>query len=691
MTRDPLNLAMEYEQSGRLAEAEKICKSILERQPNMSAAWHVWSIVAARAGRPDVAVQRIERGIAIDPTNAAMHANLGEFHRRLGRLDAAIASLRRAIELQPGLTEAWNNLGNAMKDKGMLDDALAAYNKAVALQPNFAMAHNNIGIALRLKGDLDQSIAAFDRAIELAPTFADAHGNRGNALRDKGRLDDAIAEYQRAIRLQPDSAAPHANLGNALADRRQYDAAIAAYRRALQLKADYPEALANLASALRETKRFEEASAAARAAIQLKPDYAEAYDNLGSILFDQERCDEAVDSFRKALELKPSSAVSYNNLALALGEIGQMDEAIRACRTAVRLQGDYAGGWNSLGNLLARQGEYEEAAAAFRRAIQLEPDYALAHWNLSFIPLLFGDFETGWTEHEWRKRTNVESRPREFAQPEWDGGELNGRTILIHAEQGFGDTIQFVRYVPAVAARGGRVVLRCPAELAALMRHSLAIAEVVSGDDLPNFSCHCPLLSLPAVFKTRLETVATDVPYLKSPPESAARWRGLLEGGAGATRAGAIRVGLVWAGNPRRKLDRQRSLRLEQLLPLATVPGIQFYSLQKGQAAQQAPNPPGNMELIDLTAKLSDFAETAGLIENLNLVISVDTAVAHLAGAMGKPVWVLLGRVPAWRWMLDRTDSPWYPTMRLFRQPVMDDWNTPIAQLAKALRELVGD
>jgi len=227
-------------------------------------------------------------------------------------------------------------------------------------------------------------------------------------------------------------------------------------------------------------------------------------------------------------------------------------------------------------------------------------------------------------------------------------------------------------------------------ELASLLRHSLPMAEVVSGGDLPNFSCHCPLLSLPAVFKTCLDTIPVGMPYLKSPAESTARWRDLLDRGAGAMRAGAMRAGLVWAGNPRRKLDRQRSMDLEQLSPLASARGVRFYSLQKGPAAQQAATPPGNMELIDLTAQLKDFAETAGLIENLDLVITVDTAVAHLAGAMGKPVWVLLGRVPAWRWMLDRSDSPWYPTMRLFRQPAMADWNTPIAQAAKALRELVG-
>ncbi len=306
----------------------------------------------------------------------------------------------------------------------------------------------------------------------------------------------------------------------------------------------------------------------------------------------------------------------------------------------------------------------------------------MAHWNVSLIHLLKGDLETGWAEHEWRKKTTIESRPREFPQPEWNGQKLNGQTILIHAEQGFGDTIQFVRYIPLVASHGGRVLFQCPVELSSLMRHSLKTADIVTAADLPDFSVHCPLLSLPAIFKTRLDSIPAETPYLKSPPESSARWRELLN-----QTGAAKRVGLVWAGNPRRKLDRQRSLRLDQLAPLASAPGIQFHGLQKGEAAEQAANPPTNMKLIDQTAKLTDFAETAGLIDNLDLVITVDTAVAHLAGAMGKPIWVLLGYVPAWRWLLNRNDSPWYPTMRLFRQAALDDWTDPIAQAAEALHE----
>jgi tetratricopeptide (TPR) repeat protein len=680
MTEDPLKLAIEYEQSGRLAEAENLCKSILERQPDNAAAWHVASMIAARAGRPDLAITRIQKAITLNPQNPAMHANLGEYHRRLGNLDTAILSLRRSLEFNPAMLDAWNNLGNAFKDKGLLDDALAAYNKALALQPNSAMVHYNIGIAHRLKGDLNQSLVSFDRALEIAPTYAEAHSGRGNTLRDQGRLDEAIAEYKRAIQLNQNLPASYANLGAALAEQRQFDSAITTYQHALRLNPKYPEVLANLAAALREIKRFDEAFAAAQAAIQLKPDYAEAHHNLGSILFDQEKFDEAIQSFQKAIDLKPASPLSHNNLALVLDEIGKHDEAIHAARTAVKLQPNYAFGWNTLGNLLVHQGQYQEAKSALHQAIHLQPDYAMAHWNISLIHLLEGDLETGWIEHEWRKQTDIESRPREFPQPEWLGQELNGQTILIHAEQGFGDTIQFIRYIPMVASRGARVLFQCPADLSSLLRHSLKDAEIVSAADLPEFDYHCPLLSLPAIFKTRLDSIPSQTPYLKSPPESSAKWREILNQ-IPATK----RIGFVWAGNPKRKLDRQRSLRLDQLAPLASVPGIQYYSLQKGDSAKQVINPPPNMNLIDLTEKLTDFAETAALIDNLDLVITVDTAVAHLAGAMAKPVWVLLGYVPAWRWLLNRAHSPWYPTMRLFRQSEMDNWTTPIAQVKEAL------
>jgi tetratricopeptide (TPR) repeat protein len=680
MIQDDLNLAVQHEQAGRLAEAEKICRSILATQPNLPGAWHVLSIIAARAGRPDVAVDLIQRGIEIDPNNSAMHTNLGEFHRRLKNLDAAIGSLRRAIELQPGLVDAWNNLGNALKDKGMLDDALAAYKKAIALQPNSAKVHYNIGIALRLKGDPDQSISSFDQAIAIEPTYADAHNGRGNALRDKGRFDEAIAEYQKAIQFQPDSAAPHANLGNALTDQRQFDAAIVEYQKALQIKSDYPEALANLANALRETKKFEEASAAARAAIELKPDYAEAHDNLGIILFDQEGYAEAINSFRKAIELKPSSAVSHNNLALALDEAGQLEEAIRAGQMAVQLNPGYAIGLNTLGNLLAQQGHHELALQHFRKAVALEPGSAAARWNLARELLLLGHIKEAWAEFDSRLQIPHLRLKQNFPQPEWDGSDPTGKVILLHAEGGHGDTLQFIRFAPQVARRGAKLILECQPALVPLLERMTELDYVIArGQPLPRFDWQIPLLSLPRVLGTTLENIPCEVPYLSAPTDRVQRWKKQL----GADTK--LRVGLVWSGS-RYTNKEKRSRTIDVFAPLAQVPNVKFFSLQTGDDSRQAP--PQTMDWADFSAELKDFTDTAALVQNFDLVVTIDTSVAHLAGALAKPVWVLIPFQCDSRWLLHRTDSPWYPTMRLFRQPKPGSWESPIAQMVAALRRL---
>ncbi len=625
---EALKRAEECEQAGKLGEAEGICRWIVQQRPDQAAAWHLRSIVAVRGGRPDLAVEFVGKAIAIDPNDVATHSNLGEYYRLLGNTDAAVASLRRAIELQPGHSNTWNNLGNALKDQGKLDDALAAYNKAAQLQPGWAVAYNNIGVVLRLKGNVDESLAAFDRAVAWEQDYADAHNNRGNVLRDKGRFDEAIAEHRRTIELVPDAAPPHASLGNALAEQGKFDEAIAEYQNAVRLKPDYPEALNNLSNALREKERYEESLAAAREAIRLRPGYANAYNNLGNILFDQHQHDEAVEAFKKAIDLDPSSPHPHNNLGLALCALGRFDEAVAACRMAVQLDPQFAGAHSVLGDVLTELGRHEEAIASFQRAIKVDPNYYGAHVNLAFVHLTRGDFEKGWAEYEWRKQGRVKDRPKQFPQPQWDGKNLDGRTILLHAEQGMGDAIQFVRFAPLVAARGGRVILHCQPKLADLFAGLAGVAEVTSGALMPDFDVHCPLLSLPHVMGTRLETIPAETPYLKAPPELIAAWKNRLD-----DHRGKLRVGLAWAGSPKHKRDRRRSLRLKQLSPLAAVDGVRFFSLQKGPAAAQAATPPDGMDLVDLGAELRTMSDTAATIQNLDLVIGVDTAVIHLAGA----------------------------------------------------------
>jgi Flp pilus assembly protein TadD len=416
-------------------------------------------------------------------------------------------------------------------------------------------------------------------------------------------------------------------------------------------------------------------------AIAINPNVADYHSNLGELQRRSGQSDQAIVSLRRALSLQPNHAVAHYNLGLVLAERELFDEAIAAYQQALNLQPGMLETLIAQGNAFVRNRQFDHAGAAYRRAIEIKPDSAEAHWNYSLLLLRLGDYERGWDEHEWRGRVKSGFAPPQcFAQPQWNGGDLRGKTILLHAEQAFGDTLQFVRYVPLVAQRGGQVVLQVPPELVRVLKHLQGLDEIVAvGNPSPGFDFHCPLLSLPRVFSTRLNSIPCQIPYLRAEPQLVEHWNRRLE-----PYRGQLKVGLVWAGRQVHMNDGDRSIKLAKLAPLSQAGSHAFFSLQKGGPARQAP-PPG-LNLIDWTGDLGDFADTAALIGNLDLVITVDTAVAHLAGAMGKPVWVLLMNVSDWRWLLDREDSPWYPTMRLFRQPVIGDWESPIRTVAEALR-----
>jgi tetratricopeptide (TPR) repeat protein len=555
---------------------------------------------------------------------------------------------------------------------------LAAEHERAGRTAAAAETCNHLGIIYRQSGAAADSIASFDRAIALKPDYADAFSNRGNTLRILDRFDEAIGSYRRAIAINPNHAAAHANLANVLTDQGNYTDAIAEYEIALKIQPIYPLAQNNLANALRAVERFDEAEAICRTLLARNPNSPDVLLNLGNIFFSQEKFGEAIAAFGAAIKLQPQNPILHNNLAMALGEADRAQDAIAAALEAVRLAPNYADGFNCLGNLLGDEGQYDRAGKAFSRAIQVRPNFALAHWNYAGNLLVTGDFEKGWAEHEWRKQVNVPSAPRKFPELEWTGEHAAGKTILVHAEQGFGDTIQFVRHVPLVAQHVGRVLFYGPGELAPLLRDSFPQIQIAT-DPLPEFDFHCPLLSLPYIFKTRIESIPADVPYLKTSPQKTELWKSRLK-----PTSAKVRVGLAWAGNPKRRLNRRRSLDPNMLAPLMKVEGVDFYSLQKSPA-----QPHSELSLIDLTPDLLDFSDTAALIQNLDLVIAVDTAVIHLAGALAKPGWVLISFVPDPRWMLDRTDSPWYPTMTLLRQPAMNNWDEPIASAAQMLRDLV--
>ena len=458
-----------------------------------------------------------------------------------------------------------------------------------------------------------------------------------------------------------------------------------AYQRILAAHPAQVDALHMLGVVAYQAGRFDDAINLISQAIALSPRNATMYSNLGAPLRKARRVDEAIAAYRRAISLDPNSATVHNNLGNALADAGLTNEAIAAFETAIELKSGYATAHSSLGSAFGETGQVSKAIHSYRMAIALGMRSPELRQNLAHALLAKGEFLEGWAEYEWRAECEDFASLRHcFAEPRWDGRSLDGQTLLIRAEQGQGNTIQFIHYLPMVAQRAPQFIVEVQPSLKRLLSPLMVgkLGGIIVGHDepLPSFDFQCPLLSLPKLFRTTLQTVPSQIPYLTADPHLTDVWRTRL-----AAYDGVVKIGVAWAGGRNHVNDHNRSIVLTMLAPLATVGDVQFISLQKGAPASQTSHPPAGMDLLDLTADVSDFADTAALIANLDLVICVDTAVAHLAGALGKPVWTLLPFTPDWRWMLARQDSPWYPTMRLFRQPAPGDWNTTIGRVAAEL------
>jgi len=493
------------------------------------------------------------------------------------------------------------------------------------------------------KGKYAQAEKIYWQIIELNPTHAEAYKNLGNALGNQGNLEEAQACYQQALALGPNCAITYYNVGYAFERQGKISEAIASYQQA----------------------------------IVLEPNYAEAYNNLGTVLANQGKLDEAIASYQQCLTLNPKAATAYYNLGHIFEQQQKVEEAIASYQQAIALEPNYAEAYNNLGNVLENQDKLEEAIPYYQQALILDPNYPEAHLNCGLILLRRGEYERGFAEYEWRWRME-KMPPRLFTQPLWSGEELQGRTILLHAEQGFGDTIQFIRYAPIVQQRGGIVVVECQQPLVRLLTTVAGINKVVAyGTTLPEFDVHAPLLSLPYILGTTLETVPAQIPYLH-PPE----FSNLRISPPPGTR---LKVGIVWSGSAGYIRNHKRSCSLSHFLELLNIPDIAFYSLQKEPQVLELAELADKIRLQDLSSWLDDFATTASVMAQLDLIVTVDTAVAHLAGALGRPVWLLLSFVPDWRWMIGRSDSPWYPTMRLFRQKQPGDWAELLRRVIEAL------
>jgi len=641
-------------QAGERHGAEQLCTSILQVHPQQLDAIRLLGIISAQTERAPQALELLGRLVAARPDDPVAHNNYANVLLLLERFDEALQSYERAVQLKPDYAEAYNNRGNALQKLVRFEEALRSY----------------------------------ERAVQLKPDYAEAYSNHGNVLQELRRFEEALWSYERALQLKPDYAEAHGNLGNALQELRRFEEALRSCERALQLKPDYGEAHMNRGNALRGLRRFEEALQSCERALQLKPDYAEAHINRGNALRGLRRFEEALQSYERALQLKPEYAEAHSNCGVALQELGRFEEALQSYECALQLKPDLAEAYSARGVWHYECHEPESAVVDLNRAINIRPDLAAAYTNRAYAALLMGDFANGWVDHEWRWKVMPHlSDPRYPDRTRWHGDEsLTGKTILLHSEQGLGDTLQFSRYAKQVADLGANVILEAPGQLAALLVHLEGLSElVVRGKPLPAFDFHCPLMSLPLAFGTSISTIPAQVPYLVSDSVKTRFWREKL---GPWTRP---RVGLVWSGGFRPDWPEVWSLNNRRNVPLAKLAALRnaeitFYSLQKGQPAEseltelkargwQGP------ELVDFTESLHDFSDTAALIENLDLVISVDTSTAHLAGALAKPVWIMNRFDNCWRWLMNRTDSPWYPTARLYRQQRAGDWDEVIERI----------
>lgn len=530
---------------------------------------------------------------------------------------------------------------------GRPDQAIIAFRTAGQLAPQFAEAFYNLGTAHQEKKEIPQAISAYRQAIALRPNYAEAYNNLGNALLEIKDYRNAADALQHAISLVPTFAPMHYNLGCVLYESGQIEASVERLRKAISIDPHLPEAWYSLGNALKDLKKYNESMAALERALTLRPTFAQAWNSMAALHHERADYEAALVAVHRAMELKPNFAEAYANL----------------------------------GSTLKDQGDLDGALEAYQKAIARQPGNPRIEWNLALVLLLKGDYERGWRFFESRPNTDL----YRFDQPRWDGTPLNGRTILVCLEQGLGDVIQFVRFVPRLVQLGGRVIALGRSPLRRLLEGQCGIGQYVGIDEpIPPLDCYTMLLSLAGLFHVSLNDLSATNPYLRADTQLVERW-GLRLG----PPVHALRVGLVWAGNPNHSNDRNRSVPLRSMAEHLAMPGVQYYSLQKDLSAGNTAAEADALEMIDLTAQIEDFADTAALISNLDLVIACDTSVAHLAGAIGKPVWILLPYAPDWRWMLGRSDSAWYPSARLFRQTAPGDWSSPLTEVRKELSDLV--
>jgi len=680
-----IQLAVKYQEQGDLVSAENEYIKILTIYPDNFETGFLMGLLNLDRGDCDKAIIFLTKAAQINP-DADVYNYLALAFLTQCNYKEAVKYFQKAVELKPDYADAFYNCGIALQKQGMVEDAILSYKRAIELKPDNAAAYHNLAILLCEHGRLEMSSVNYKRAIELDNHYFLAYNNFGDLLQKQGKLDDAVNSYKHAIYIKPDYCEAYFNLGVAYQRQLNYNDAVKCFKQAVTIKPDSAEYNYYLGNAFKNQGKFEDAINSYKNALKFKPEYAEVYLNLGVSYIKQGQPDESIECCYKAIEIKPDYAEAFYNLGIAFNDKGELDEAVKSYKRALQLKPGFKDVYVNLGNSYKNKLELDEAVKCFGLAVTGREGYDPARMNRALTWLLKGDYEKGWPEYEQRLAKKEYLR-REFPYTRWDGSTLNGKTILVHAEQGFGDTMQFVRFLPLVKEMGGQIIFECQKSLTNLLQYCAGVDKIVASDGnvTPSvaFDVHLQLLSLPGISGVYLDSLPVKVPYIFPDTALVSYWKEKLSSNNN------LKVGLVWGGNPKQSNDNNRSSTLACFSQLGSISGVTLYSLQKGEPASQLTNPPEGMNVVDFDDEMKDFSDTAAFIDNLDLVIAVDTAVAHLAGALGKPVWVLACYCPTWHLQLWRDDCAWYPSMRVFRQSEPHDWDSVLQQVAVSLRRVV--
>jgi len=678
-------------QLGRPADGIPFLARSLELKPDRPLVWLNLAQALLTTGRAEEALQACDRAIALDRTLAGAYRSKAAALGALGRGEEALANAGQAVRLAMKDPGAHADLGAALVAVGREREALECFDRAIAMDPHLAPAHYNRALLLGRLGDHTRALQSYDRAIALQPQHAALHSNRGNMLKDLGRLQEAVQSYSLALAIEPGNAETLHNRAVAHSLLGQHAEALRDYESLLATGKEAPADLIGRGAALVALGRHADALAPLDRAVEALPGEAEAHIQRGVALLNLDRNSEAVESFDRALALRPNVPQVLTNRGVALTALGRLSEALETFIDASVREGS-ADTHTNLGIVLKSLGRHREAAESFGRALDMRPRDPSAKFALAFLYLTLGKFNLGWPLYEARFDVPaLRNPPRHFDAPRWTGTEpLAGKTLLVHAEQGLGDVIQFCRYLPMLEAQGATVVFEVMSNLMALLRTLPGSIRVIPrGATLPPVDYYIPLLSLPFAYQTRLESIPANTPYLSAEPDRVRQWSLRLQAIPG------LKIGIAWQGNLAvEKLiwARGRSMPLGALEPLTRVPGVSLVALQKGPGLDQLRAVSFADRIVELGADFDSgpdaFLDTAAVMAGLDLVITTDTSIAHLAGALGRPVWTALALSPEWRWLLGRDDSPWYPGMRLFRQTADGDWSTVVAAMTRELEPL---